>query len=151
MYLKHTLSMLKICLQDRRMQNKESTFRPLHFAYNLHYKNLHWTTWTFSPLHFLMETQKLEFHSFTIVWKCILHSKPETPKSIGIWFRSGSETKTIKEEYYVYDPPALVGTIGGSLGLFLGFSFYDCLKVKSLIFFLNIWALNKCRSIWSRP
>ena len=52
----------------------------------------------------------------------------ETSKSIGIWFRSGSETRTINKEYYVYDTPALVGTIGGSLGLFLGFSFYDCLS-----------------------
>ena len=32
---------------------------------------------------------------------------------------------TIHEEYVVYDFNGIVGMVGGSLGLFLGFSFFD--------------------------
>ena len=31
------------------------------------------------------------------------------------------------QEYYIYDGLAMVGSIGGSLGLFIGFSFFDFL------------------------
>ena len=34
---------------------------------------------------------------------------------------------TIEEEYVVYSFTGIVGTVGGSLGLFIGFSFFDCL------------------------
>ena len=40
---------------------------------------------------------------------------------------SGSNAITINEEYWVYDNAGLIGAIGGSLGLFAGFSFYDCI------------------------
>ena len=33
--------------------------------------------------------------------------------------------RELHQEYFVYDPLNLIGTIGGTLGLFLGFSFYD--------------------------
>ena len=36
--------------------------------------------------------------------------------------------RTIKEEYKIYDEVGLIGSIGGSLGLFLGFSFYGVLS-----------------------
>ena len=32
---------------------------------------------------------------------------------------------TVHEEYVVYDFNGIVGMVGGSLGLFLGFSFFD--------------------------
>ena len=32
---------------------------------------------------------------------------------------------TVYEEYVVYDFNGIVGMVGGSLGLFLGFSFFD--------------------------
>ena len=32
---------------------------------------------------------------------------------------------TTYEEYLLYDFNGLVGTVGGTLGLFIGFSFYD--------------------------
>ena len=34
-------------------------------------------------------------------------------------------TRQMQIEYAVYDTLSLVGTIGGTLGLFVGFSFYD--------------------------
>ena len=41
---------------------------------------------------------------------------------------------TIEEEYVVYSFTGIVGTVGGSLGLFIGFSVLDCLMfgVKKL-------------------
>ena len=33
--------------------------------------------------------------------------------------------KEINQEYLIYDTLSLIGTIGGTLGLFVGFSFYD--------------------------
>ena len=40
------------------------------------------------------------------------------------------EDTTIKvvNEYYLYDFPAIVSAVGGSMGLFLGFSFYSSAK-----------------------
>ena len=35
------------------------------------------------------------------------------------------EEITVHEEYIVYDFNGIVGTVGGSLGLFVGFSFLD--------------------------
>ena len=34
-------------------------------------------------------------------------------------------TRQMQIEYAIYDTLSLVGTIGGTLGLFVGFSFYD--------------------------
>ena len=34
---------------------------------------------------------------------------------------------TVQEEYKVYDFNGILGTVGGSLGLFVGFSFLDCM------------------------
>ena len=42
---------------------------------------------------------------------------------------SGSNSITVNEEYWVYDTTGLIGAIGGSLGLFAGFSFFDCICV----------------------
>ena len=37
---------------------------------------------------------------------------------------SESPTRTFNKEYLIYDVPGLIGNIGGSLGLFMGISFY---------------------------
>ena len=42
------------------------------------------------------------------------------------YFLQSSELIT-SQEYYVYDFVGMIGYVGGSLGLFLGFSFLDCL------------------------
>ena len=39
-----------------------------------------------------------------------------------------SRTRTVMKEYRIYDTAGMVGTVGGSLGLFLGFSFYGALS-----------------------
>ena len=44
-----------------------------------------------------------------------------------ILFYSLDLSITVNEEYWVYDTTGLIGAIGGSLGLFAGFSFFDCI------------------------
>ena len=41
-----------------------------------------------------------------------------------LFFLSSTLTRTLIKEYEVYDTAGMIGTVGGSLGLFLGFSFY---------------------------
>ena len=43
---------------------------------------------------------------------------------------------TVEEEYKIYDLSGIIGTVGGSLGLFIGFSFLDC----------TIWFLSHLRN-----
>ena len=33
--------------------------------------------------------------------------------------------REVHQEYYIYGPLEFIGTVGGTLGLFIGFSFYD--------------------------
>ena len=52
-------------------------------------------------------------------------------RSANAFFGHTSAFRTITEEYLIYDEIGVVGNVGGSLGLFLGFSFFgifsDCL------------------------
>ena len=50
------------------------------------------------------------------------------------------QTATVYREYEVYDINGFVGTVGGSLGLFLGFSFLDL--IQYLI--KKAWDCDKC-------
>ena len=43
-------------------------------------------------------------------------------------FLSPSRTRYLMREYRIYDTTGMIGTVGGSLGLFLGFSFYGVLS-----------------------
>ena len=43
----------------------------------------------------------------------------------GIWFWLEGPKFKVEEEYLVYNFSGIVGTVGGSLGLFIGFSFLD--------------------------
>ena len=45
----------------------------------------------------------------------------------GTWFWLEGPKVKVEEEYVVYSFSGIVGTVGGSLGLFIGFSFLDCL------------------------
>ena len=38
-------------------------------------------------------------------------------------------------EYFIYDTLSMVGTVGGTLGLFVGFSFYDFISMVIDVFF----------------
>ena len=42
----------------------------------------------------------------------------------------------IEEEYRIYDLSGIIGTVGGSLGLFIGFSFLQCM----------LWLLSHVRN-----
>jgi hypothetical protein len=44
-----------------------------------------------------------------------------------IWLKMVSSKIEVSQEYKVYDFSGIVGSLGGSLGLFIGFSFLDCL------------------------
>ena len=39
-----------------------------------------------------------------------------------------SKTEEVNQEYLIYDITGFVGSVGGTLGLFIGFSFLDTLK-----------------------
>ena len=39
--------------------------------------------------------------------------------------------REFSQEYLIYDTLSLIGTLGGTLGLFVGFSFYDFLTMIS--------------------
>ena len=43
---------------------------------------------------------------------------------VDLLFQSTGRSRTLVKEYKVYDTAGLIGTLGGSLGLFLGFSFF---------------------------
>ena len=54
--------------------------------------------------------------------------------TLNIFFVS-NEVK-VQEQYFIYTEVDLIGIVGGHLGLFIGFSFFD--KIKQMIsFFLN--------------
>ena len=44
-------------------------------------------------------------------------------------------TRERQTEYFIYDTLSMVGTIGGTLGLFVGFSFYDFICMIIDLFF----------------
>ena len=43
---------------------------------------------------------------------------------IGYWF-NGENEMAVSEEYLIYEITGVIGSIGGTLGLFIGFSFLD--------------------------
>ena len=58
-------------------------------------------------------------------------------------FKIGVEIGATRErqvEYFIYDTLSMIGTIGGALGLFVGFSFYDfiCMIIDQLFDKLKI-------------
>ena len=58
----------------------------------------------------------------------------EGQNNLGFWIMPKSDTVKIHREFRVYDEIGLIGSIGGSLGLFVGFSFYDliCYAVDAI-------------------
>ena len=48
----------------------------------------------------------------------------EDGKRADLYLLSSRRTRKLIQEYEIYDTAGMIGTVGGSLGLFLGFSFY---------------------------
>jgi hypothetical protein len=59
-------------------------------------------------------------------------------RTLTVWIILASEIVTIHEEYLVYDFLSFVGSFGGSLGLFVGFSFYDFGSMLTNIVFAKL-------------
>ena len=56
-------------------------------------------------------------------------------EGLNVWILSSSMNKIVYDQYLVYDFLGMVGSIGGSLGLFVGFSIFDyACKVMDMIF-----------------
>ena len=76
---------------------------------------------TFEHSEFLVTKNLFEHNEFE-------HCECRTQRGIAVIearFYHKSAFKTMKKEVLIYDTPTLIGTIGGFLGLFIGFSFFD--------------------------
>ena len=67
------------------------------------------------------------------------------PRDTVIFFWFASNETQIHQEYQIFDTNGLIGSIGGSLGLFIGFSFHGALK-SILDFIKNILIGSKLLS-----
>ena len=62
----------------------------------------------------------------TMLFKAkVLSSRPSQSEHIKIWFKYSTGQVEVNEEVLSIRPTTFIGSIGGSLGLFLGFSMYD--------------------------
>ena len=59
----------------------------------------------------------------------------ETPDVLTLNIRFVSNEVKVQEQYFIYSTVDLIGIIGGNLGLFIGFSFFD--KIKQMISFIT--------------
>ena len=74
-----------------------------------------------------MELCTSVFYEHTMIFTGISAMLPNTEGVKGAWFWLEGPKIKVEEEYKVYSFSGIVGTVGGSLGLFVGFSFLDCL------------------------
>ena len=79
----------------------------------------------------------LEYSGKLDYWEPKYYNPYNTVK-IHLRFQS-PEVTTIYEEYLIYDFNAMLGSIGGTLGMFVGFSFSSIIEL-----FINL--LKKCKS-----
>ena len=50
------------------------------------------------------------------------------PRTVATWYWMPTDEIQEQKEYLIYDLNGLIGFVGGTLGLFIGFSFFDILK-----------------------
>ena len=62
-----------------------------------------------------------KIESVNVKYDAKLHTN--SSKNIHLSFIAASKTKKVYEEVLIFDEIGLIGTLGGSLGLFVGFSF----------------------------
>ena len=76
-----------------------------------------------------------EIQQYTEDWKTwengnVLSNNEESKLWFWIWYQFEDEQDTIVyEEYLIYDTINMIGSLGGTLGLFIGFSFSNVLNV----------------------
>ena len=56
------------------------------------------------------------------------------PKTVAIWYWMVSDELRVEQEYLINDTLGLIGYIGGTLGLFVGFSFFDLFSKLIFVF-----------------
>ncbi len=62
----------------------------------------------------------------------------QDPEETMFYFKIVSPKIEVLKEYAVYDFSGILGSVGGSLGLFVGFSFLDCLfSVLDRAYYVN--------------
>ena len=60
---------------------------------------------------------------------------------LGYWFNYNDEVEVL-EEYLIYEITNVIGSVGGTLGLFIGFSFLDLSTKLISIFKDNVLNIN---------
>ena len=60
---------------------------------------------------------------------------------LGYWFNNENEVKVF-QEYLLYEITSVIGSIGGTLGLFVGFSFLDLSSILINILKNNVLNVN---------
>ena len=60
--------------------------------------------------------------------------------SVVLQYRFAKEEMDIKQEYLIYDTITMIGSVGGTLGLFIGFSIFTCISsiIEKMEHFVNI-------------
>ena len=65
-----------------------------------------------------------------------LDDSARIPEDYYIWFNIQGN-REVQQEYFIYGPLEFIGTVGGTLGLFVGFSFYDFIAIIIDFLFKN--------------
>ena len=78
----------------------------------------------------------LEYSGKLYYWE-LKYENPNNTMTIYLRFQS-PEVLTIYEEYLIYDFNGMLGSIGGTLGMFVGFSFSSVIEI-----FINL--LKRCK------
>ena len=68
------------------------------------------------------------------------------PKIVEIYYWFSLNDIQISQEYLIYDLTRLIGSVGGTFGLFIGFSFYAL--VKRLICILEHYSVRLVPAKW---
>ena len=65
--------------------------------------------------------------------------------SFWFWYQLSNEQAIVNTEYLIYDFNSMIGSIGGTLGLFIGFSFSNIISyaISQLRKFLNHYILSR--------
>ena len=74
----------------------------------------------------------VEVEFFGRIQQWIDHGSPDV---LTLNIKYASNEVKVQEQYYIYSTVDLIGIVGGNLGLFIGFSFFD--KIKQMISFIT--------------